>query len=217
MELLRRNLNRYRTNAAARVRLEEPKLRVNVYFRETWTLRLPHHECAYVCIYVRQSKKKVHSPLAGGSISDRLPFSMATNLSGAGPPHPPPSHLPFLPAKDPYRRSAAPEAAGRAARIGSQGSSPRAHALQRAPLWQLSCHWDTYTRLRVSAVAMRTMCYLWEPVRSPGGWHGVGEHLCNTADCTLLRSDKCTGCWLLTRLVVFFQRCFVFCSWTHCV
>lgn len=95
--------------------------------------------------------KKVHSPLAGGSISDKLPFSMATNLSGAGPPHPPPSHLPFLPVKDPYRPSAAPEAAGRAARIGSPGSSPRAHALQRAPLWQLSCHWDTYTRLRVSS------------------------------------------------------------------
>lgn len=88
-------------------------------------MRLPHHECVHLCASkAKAKKKKVHSPLAGGSISDRLPFSMATNLSGAGPPHPPPSHLPFLPAKDPYRRGAAPEAAGRAARIGSPGSSP---------------------------------------------------------------------------------------------
>lgn len=39
-----------------------------------------------------------------------------------------------------------------------------------------------------------SMCYLWELVRSPGGWRGVGERLCNTADCTLPWSDKCTGC-----------------------
>lgn len=96
------------------------------------------------CIYVRQrqkkKKKKVHSPLAGGSISDRLPFSMATSLSGAGPPHPPPSHLPFLPAKDPYRRSAAPEAAGRAARIGSPGSSPTPVPTPCSVLPCGSCH-----------------------------------------------------------------------------
>lgn len=28
--------------------------------------------------------------------------------------------------------------------------------------------------------------YLWEPVRSPGGWWGVGELFCNTAACILL-------------------------------
>lgn len=70
MELLWRNLNGYRTNAAARVRLDEPKLRVNLYFRGTRTSRLPPmnvHMPAFMCVKGEEKKKSFLLWLVGAS------------------------------------------------------------------------------------------------------------------------------------------------------
>lgn len=150
--------------------------------------------CAFTCVYWSKALKSSLLWLVGASqIGSPSLWQPASVVQDPHSPHPPT----FLARRQKIHTAEVLlwRKRGRAARLGSLHPCPRPAACSPVAAVMSLRHLHSAACVSSGHAHNHSMCYLWEPVRSPGGWQGVGERLCNTADCTLLWSDKCTGCW----------------------
>lgn len=137
-----------------------------------------------------------------GSISDQLSPSLwqpTSVVQGPPPPSPHhPSHPPtFLACLQTI--GAAAQALRQRRRVGPRGLGssgsppppptppcPRPAACSPVAAVMSLRHLHSAACVSSGHAHYRSTSYLWEPVRSPGGWRGVGEQFCSTADRTLL-------------------------------
>lgn len=142
---------------------------------------------------VQWSKAVIGSSLLWllGSISDQLSPLYGNQPQWCRNPTAPTSHPPTFLAC--LQTIGAAEALRQRQQVGPRGSDrreappcPRPAACSPVAAVMSLRHLHSAACVSSGHAHSHSMCYLWEPVRSPGGCQGVGEHLCNTADCTLL-------------------------------
>lgn len=180
--------------------------------------------CVCACIYlcsVAKGSNWVQSPLAAWEhLRSALPLSMATNLSGAGTPTAPTLPLSSLACK----RSVQPKRCAKGSRPGREAGMagklppcPRPAACSPVAAVMFLRHLHSAACVSSGHAHDHSVSYLWEPVRSPGGWQGVGEHLCSTADPTLLEVINALVARLAWLVVLELPNILVMlCLWLKC-